>query len=408
MAFKTFSSLKIRNYRLYFIGQAISLCGTWMQGMAQSWLVLQLTGSGTALGIVSALQFLPILFFGPYGGVLVDRFPRRKILYFTQAISGLLALILGILVLAGSIKVWMIYILALCFGLIKTIDIPAGQNFSLEMVGKDKLQNAVSLDATLKSLARAVGPLIAGVLLLTLGVGVCFIVNAISYIAVLVALFMMKEKEMYFQTLAPVKKGQIIEGFEYIKANPLIRDTLILIAIIGTFSCEFSTVLPLLAKFTFNGNVKTYTLLTAVFGIGSMLGGFFAASRKRTAPHILIDVSLLFGLSLFLVALSPNLITVAIFLTVAGAISIFWISVANVTLQLESISEMRGRVMSLYTVGYFGLVAVGAPVIGWICEVYGARWGLAVGGFSAILAALIAIPTLKKDYYFKFNFLNGK
>lgn len=369
--------------------------------MAQSWLVLQLTGSGTALGIVGALQYLPILLLWPYSGVLVDRFSRRKILYFTQAISGLLALILGILVLTGLIKVWMIYLLALCLGLVNTIDIPASQNFSLEMVGKDKLQNAVSLDATLKSLARAVGPAIAGVLLLTLGVGLCFIVNAISYIAVLVALFMMKEKEMYPSALVPAKKGQIMEGLRYVKSNPLIRDTLILIAIIGTFSCEFSVVIPLLAKFTFAGGVKIYTLLTVVFGIGSMLGGFFAASRKRTAPHILINASLLFGLALFLVALSPNLITASIFLAVAGAISIFWISLATVTLQLESAPEMRGRVLSLYAVAYFGLVAVGAPIIGWICEIAGARWGLATGGFAAILAALIAIPTLKKGRYFK-------
>ena len=401
MNFKTFASLKLRNYRLYFIGQAISLCGTWMQRIAQSWLVLQLTGSGTALGIVAALQYLPMFLFGPYSGVLVDRFPRRKILYFTQAISGLLALILGILVLTGLIKVWMIYILALFLGLVNTIDIPAGQNFSLEMVGKDKLQNAVSLDATLKSLARAIGPAIAGALLLTLGVGLCFIVNAISYIAVLVALFMMKEKEMHLSALASAKKGQIMEGLRYIKSNPLIRDTLILIAIVGAFSCEFSVVLPLLAKFTFSGDVKIYTLLAVVFGIGSMLGGFFSASKKRTAPHILVDACLLFGLSLFLVALSPNLITAVIFLTVAGAVSIFLISLANVTLQLESIPEMRGRVISLYAVGYFGSPAIGAPIIGWICEIYGARWGLAVGGFAAIIAALIAIPTLKKDRYFR-------
>jgi MFS family permease len=192
-----------------------------------------------------------------------------------------------------------------------------------------------------------------------------------------------------------------MEGLRYIKSNPLIRDTLILIAIVGAFSCEFSVVLPLLAKFTFSGDVKIYTLLAVVFGIGSMLGGFFSASKKRTAPHILVDACLLFGLSLFLVALSPNLITAVIFLTVAGAVSIFLISLANVTLQLESIPEMRGRVISLYAVGYFGSPAIGAPIIGWICEIYGARWGLAVGGFAAIIAALIAIPTLKKDRYFR-------
>lgn len=362
-----------------------------------------MTGSGTTLGIVAAFQYLPMLLFGPYSGVLIDRFPRRKIIYLTQAISGLLALILGILVLTGLIKVWMIYILALFLGLINTIDIPAGQNFSLEMVGEEKLQNAVSLDATLKSLARAVGPAIAGALLLTLGVGLCFIVNAISYIAVLIALFMMREKEMHPMVLVPAEKGQMMQGFKYIKSNYLIRDTLILITIVGAFSCEFQTAIPLLAKFTFNGDVKIYTLLTVVFGIGSMFGGFFTASKKRTAPHILINACLLLGLAMFLVALSPNIITASIFLAISGAVAIFLVSLANVTLQLESAPEMRGRVLAIYAVGYFGSPAIGAPAIGWICEFFGARWGFAAGGFAAVLAAILAIPTLKKDKYLKIS-----
>ena len=306
----------------------------------------------------------------------MDRFPRRKILYFTQSVSGILALILGVLVLTGSVKIWMIYILALCLGLVNSIDNPARQKFSLEMVGKDKLQNAVSLNATLQSLARAAGPAIAGALLLTLGIGLCFIVNAISYIAVLIALLLMKEKEMHLLALIPAKSGQILEGFKYIWSNPLIRDTLILIAIIGTFSYEFQVVLPLLAKFTFNGDARTYTLLTTVMGIGSMIGGFFVASRRRTAPHVLVDASLLFGLSLFLIALSPNLIIALIFLTVSGAISIFLISLGNVTLQLESSPEMRGRVLSLWAVGFFGSTAVGGPIIGWVCQYAGAKMGL--------------------------------
>ena len=401
MNLKTFTSLKIRNYRLYFIGQSISLCGTWIQTIAQSWLVLQLTNSATALGIVTALQFLPMFLFGPYGGVLVDRFPRRRILYFTQAISGVLALILGVLVITGLVQLWMIYVLALCLGLVNSLDNPARQKFSLEMVGKEQLQNAVSLNATLVSLARAVGPAIAGVLILTLGIGPCFIVNAMSYIAVLMALLMMREKEMYLLPLVASAKGQVMEGFKYIKANPLIRDTLILIAIIGTFSYEFTVVLPVLAKFTFNGNAETFTLVTTAMGIGSMLGGFFVASRKRIAPHILVDASVLFGISMFLAALSPNLIAVLISLVVVGAISIFLISLGNVTLQLESAPEMRGRVLALWAVGFFGSTAIGGPIIGWVCEVFGARWGLAVGGFAAIIAAILAFPTLKKDHYLK-------
>jgi MFS family permease len=401
MNFKTFSSLKIRNYRLYFIGQAVSLSGTWIQTIAQSWLVLQLTGSGTALGFVTALQYIPMFLLGPYGGVLVDRFPRRKILYLTQGVAGLLALILGVLVLTGSVKIWMLYILALALGLTNALDNPARQKFSLEMVGKDQLQNAISLNATLVSLARAIGPAIAGVLILTLGIGLCFIANAISYIAVLVALMMMREKEMYLLPLVLAKRGQVMEGFKYIKENPLIRDTLILISIIGTFSYEFQVVAPLFAKFTLNGNEMTYTIITTAMGVGSMIGGFFAASRKRTAPHILVDVCLLFALSMFLVSLSPNLIIASICLALTGATSIILISLGNVTLQLESSPEMRGRVLALWAVGFFGSSAIGGPIIGWVCEVFNPRWGMAVGGFAAIFAAIVAIPTLKKDRYFK-------
>jgi predicted MFS family arabinose efflux permease len=186
-----------------------------------------------------------------------------------------------------------------------------------------------------------------------------------------------------------------MEGFKYVKSNPLIRNILILIAIIGAFSCEMPTIIPLLAKFTFGGDVETYTFLTTILGIGSMLGGFFAASCKRATPHTIINISLLLALSMFLVALSPSVMIAAIFLAITGGIAIFLVSMVSATLQLESAPEMRGRVMSLYTVAYFGTVAIGAPVVGWICQVAGARWGLAFGGFSAIIAAIIAFPTLK-------------
>ena len=398
---KTFSSLKIRNYRLYFIGQAISLCGTWMQLVAQSWLVIQLTGSGTVLGVVMALQSLPMLLLGPYGGVLVDRFPRRKLLYITQSVAGLLALILGILVITGLIRVWMIYLLALGLGLMNVIDNPARQKFSLEMVGKDEIANAIPLNATLVSLARAIGPAIAGALIFTVGLASCFFINAASFIAVLIALFMMREKEMHLAPLIPHKKGQLSDGFRYVKSNPLVRDTLLMIAIIGTLSFEFTVSLPLFAKFTFNGNEGVYTIIITAFGIGSMVGGLFAASRRKTAPRVLFYSALFFGLSIVLASIAPTLLIAIILLMFVGAFSIYFTSLALVILQLESSHEMRGRVMSLWAVGFFGSTVIGGPIIGWIGEYAGPRWSLAVGGFAAIIAAGVGISMLKKGRYIK-------
>ena len=282
---KTFSSLKIRNYRLYFVGQAISLSGTWMQTIGQSWLVLQLTHSGTALGFVVALQFLPILFLGPWGGLIADRFPKRKILYFTQSISGVLALILGILVITGSVKVWMVYILALLLGLVNVFDNPTRQTFVIEMVDKKKLQNAIALNTFEINVARVVGPALAGALIVSAGLGMCFIINAISYIAVIIALHMMNDKELYRSPLVEKAKGQLMEGFRYVRSNPIILNTLIMMAIIGTLTYEFNVSLPLFAEFTFHGNAGTYAMLTSALGVGSIIGGLFLAGRRKKIEY---------------------------------------------------------------------------------------------------------------------------
>ncbi|MFZ1020142.1 MAG: MFS transporter [Minisyncoccia bacterium] len=385
----TFSSLKIRNYKLYFIGQAISLSGTWIQTIAQDWLVLQITHSGTQLGIVSAFQFLPILILGPWGGVIADRFSKRKILFFTQTIFGILALILGTLVLTHSIQIYMIYILALALGLVNVINSPTLQTFVPEMVGKENLQNAVSLNTTEVNLARAVGPALAGILILFVGIGWCFIINAISYIAVIVAFYMMREKELQPATRVQKKSGQLMEGLRYVRSNPLLLNTLIMMAIIGTLSYEFSIILPLIAQYTFHGNAGSYASLVAATGIGAVVGGLFAAGRKKVSPNMLVMSAMGFGISLTIAALMPSIFLMILVMFVAGIFSINFISLGNITLQTESKPEMRGRVMALWAVAFLGSTPIGGPIIGWIGQNIGPRYGLAVGGVAAIIAAVI-------------------
>ena len=256
---RTFSSLKVRNYRLYFVGQAISMCGTWMQTVGQAWLVLKLTGSGTALGLVIALQFLPVLILGPFGGVLVDRLPKRRVLFITQLASALPALILGVLVSTNTVQLWQVYVLAACLGLVATVDNPIRQTFVLEMVGPENLSNAVTLNSVMLNAARIIGPAIAGLLIATVGLAACFYINAASYLAVLVALGLMKVGEL--TVLPPTKraKGQLREGFRYVWSTPVLRDSLTMMAIVGTLSYEFQVLLPLLAKYTFHGTAATYS-----------------------------------------------------------------------------------------------------------------------------------------------------
>src|SRR5512142_167771 len=241
---ETFSSLYVRNYRLYYIVQIISTSGTFMQSVAQAWLVLQLTGSGTALGIASALQYIPILVAGPYGGVISDRLPKQKILYFTQTLSGILALTLGILVATGLVRVWMVYVLAFCLGLVTIFDNPARQTFYIELVGPDRLRNAVTLYSTLVNLARIIGPALAAALIAGFGLAPCFILNGLSYGAVVIMLAMMRAKELLVTPPVPRAKGQILEGLRYVVSMLFLGSTLVVMALIGTLTYEFQVSLP--------------------------------------------------------------------------------------------------------------------------------------------------------------------
>ncbi|HLH21526.1 MAG TPA: MFS transporter [Chloroflexota bacterium] len=384
---RTFSSLKIRNYRLYFTGQAISLSGTWMQSIGQAWLVLQLTGSGTALGTVTAMQFLPILLFGPWGGVIADRYPKQKILYVTQSAAGVLALALGVLVATGRVQLWMVYGLALGLGLVNTIDNPTRQTFVVEMVGQDALPNAVALNSAEINLARVVGPAIGGAIIAALGLASCFILNGLSYAAVLVVLCMMRPSELRPAPLVRRARGQVLEGLRYVRSSRVLLTTLVMMTIIGMLAYEFSVSLPLLAEFTFGGNASSYAALTASMGLGSVIGGVFIASRRHVGPQMLAGAALLFGLVILGAAVAPNLPLAMAALVLVGIFSINFTSLGNVTMQLTSPPAMRGRVMALWTVAVMGSTPIGGPIIGWVGEHVGPRWALGVGGVAAIVAA---------------------
>lgn len=388
------SSLAVRNFRLYFFGQMVSLSGTWMQSVAQAWLVLKLTNSGTALGLVIALQFLPVLLLGPAGGLLADRFDKRRLLLATQTGAGLLALALGILVSTDAVRLWMVYALACGLGVVNSIDSPTRQTFVLEMVGSEQLGNAVTLNSVMVNLARVFGPAAAGALIATVGLGPCFLFNAGSYLAVLVALGLMRVEELQRSEPQPRGKGQLREGFRYVRSTPALLVPLLMMAVIGTLAYEFAVVLPLMAKFTFHGDAGTYGLMTSFMGGGAVVGGLWTASRTRRSPVALAVISVVFGLVLLGASMAPNLGVELLALVLIGAASISLLALGNTTLQLATTPEMRGRVMSLWAVAFLGSTPIGGPIVGWVGEHLGPRYGLALGGVAALLAGVLAYRTL--------------
>jgi MFS family permease len=391
----TFSSLHVRNYRLYYFGQIISTSGTFMQSVAQAWLVLKLTNSGTALGLAAALQYVPILILGPLGGVVADRVSRRKILFFTQSCSGILALILGTLVVTNLVKVWMVYILAACLGLINVFDNPTRQTFYVELVGPDNLRNAVTLYSILVNLSRIIGPAIAAALIAAVGLAPCFIINGISYAAVIIMLAMMHTDELILSPPTPPEKGQLRAGFKYVFSSPIVGPVLLMMAIIGTLTFEFQVSLPLIAQFTFNGDASSYAFLTASMGVGAAVGGLFLAGRRGVVPSRLIGAAILFGSAVLVAAFMPSLLLTGLAMVCVGICSINFSSLGNSTLQLSSAPEMRGRVMSFWSVAFLGSTTFGGPLVGWFAGVAGARWGLALGGIAALLAALLGLFTVR-------------
>ena len=386
---KTFVALSVRNYRLYFTGQVISVSGTWMQMVAQTYLILFiLHGTGVDVAIATGLQFLPMLFFGTFGGLIADRVDKRKMLYATQGSAAVLALAFGLLVVTGSAQLTYVYVLAGLLGVVNLFDNPARQTFVPEMVGLDLLPNAVSLNSVVMNGARVIGPGIGGVLILTLGVSTCFMVNAASYVAVLVALTLMRTSELHPARAVARAKGQVREGLRYVWATPDLRNPLLSMAVVGVFAFNFTVTLPLLAKFTFNGGAGLYSAFLAAMGIGAVGGGLFTAHRSRPSQKLLALIGVIFGSLILAVGFSP-IKTVAVFLLVPmGAASIAFIATNNAILQLRSEPSMRGRVMSLNAIAFLGSTPIGAPLLGWISDATTPRVALLVGAMATLAASI--------------------
>lgn len=384
-----FRSLRHRNYRLFAAGQLVSVTGTWMQRVAQDWLVLELTDdSGVALGIATGLQFLPMLLFGLYGGVLADRYDKRTLIMGTQAAMGVLALALGALVVSGEVELWHVYTLALLLGLAAAVEVPARQSFVVEMVGPADLPNAVSLNSATFNSGRVLGPAVAGVLISQLGTGPVFLLNAASYLAVLLALSAMRVVDLARSELVPRRRGQLREGLAYVRADPELLLPLVLVAVVGTFGLNFQVTMALIAKQTFERGAGAYGLLGTALAAGSLIGALLAASRSsRPRSRTLIGAALAFGVLEITVGLMPTYEAFLVMLIPTGIAILTFTTTANATVQLGARPDMRGRAMSLYVLVFLGGTPLGAPVIGWIASEFGPRWGLILGGVISIVAA---------------------
>jgi MFS family permease len=392
---RTFRSLHIRNYRLFFIGQLISVTGTWMQTVAQSWLVLKITDSGVALGVTVALQFLPMLLFGMWGGLLADRSDKRKLLIAMQIAGGLLALILYGLVATDTVELWMVYVLAFALGIVFMIDMPTRQAFVIEMVGPDEVPNAVGLNSAMFNTGRILGPTAAGVTIATLGLAPAFLANAISFLPVIAALMMMRTEELFLREPARRQKGEVRAGFKYAWHEPTLRSTLLLVGVLGMFGFNFIVVLPLMAKFTFRGGAGLYSALTALMSFGSLAGALVSASRAKPTSSMLVGSGVAFGGLTLLTAVAPTAWVAAVLLVGVGMAMMLFMATANTTLQLNSDAAMRGRVMALYGLLFAGSTPLGGPVMGWISEAWGPRVGMAIGGALSLAAALAAVSRVR-------------
>jgi MFS family permease len=393
---RVISSLSERNYRLFFFGQLISVAGTWMQTVAQSFLVLHLTSSGTALGLTTAARFLPLFLFGPLGGVVADRIDKRRVLYVTQTLSGLLAGGFAILIATGSIEMWMVYLLAAALGCVNVFDSPARQSFISEMVPPSELRNAVTLTSVSINLARVFGAALGGVFVAGLGLATCFALNGVSFGAVLVSLACMRRAELYPARRAPKERGQVRAGLRYVRRTPELLVPLTLIAVIGTLAWEFQVTLPLVARDTFHRGAGTYGLMASIMGAGAVLGGLVSASRSRPRAQALSLAAIGWGIAILVAAVAPDLPIELVAMVFVGYGSITFNSMAKTTLQLASKPVMRGRVMALWGLAWMGSTPIGGPLVGWVAQTFGARWSLVVGGLPTVLIGLLVWPALAR------------
>ena len=394
---QTFRSLRIRNYRLFFTGQLISVCGTWMQSIAQGAYVLyKLHGGGGKLGILSACTFVPILTIGLWAGAVVDRGDKRKILIGAQSLMGIAAIAQTIVVLTNTVTFPLLCAIAFVFGIGNAFDMPARQAFVSEMVPPEELQNAVGLNSAIFNSGRVIGQALAGVLVSAVGYAWCFGINAVSFGAIIIGFLLMRTNELYPSRRVARAKGQIGDGLRYVRRTPVLRSVILLVLVVGTFSLNFQVFVPLLAKNVFHGKASKVALFQVVIGSGSLFGSILAARRAAPSGRLIVKASVVFSIGLFGMALSQWQWVTLVMLFVTGTGFITFMLTANATLQLTSDPAMRGRVMALYSFVFAGTTPIGAPFVGWVADRFGPRQSIAVGAVAGTITAGAALVALRR------------
>lgn len=403
----TFASLRYYNYRLWFGAALVANVGTWMQRVAQDWLVLTVLTdhSGVAVGIVTALQFAPVLFLSAWAGVVADRVDRRKLLMFTQTALGVLALALGALVLTGKAELWHVYVFATLLGCVTAIDNPVRQTFVAEMVPAEKLSNAVGLNSAGFNAARLVGPGLAGLLIAAFGPGWMFIINGLTFAAVIFAMTRMRVDELHRLPIAPRAKGQIREGMRYVKNRSDILVIMAVVCVVSTFGLNFQLTSAVMATEEFGKGAGEYGILGSILAIGSLAGALLAARRERPRVRLVIGSAFAFGVAAGVMALMPTYLTYALASIPVGFASLTMMTAANSTIQITTDPQMRGRVMALYMMVFLGATPIGSPIVGWIAEAWGPRWSIGIGSITAIIVSIgAAIWTRRNwDYTVKYQ-----
>jgi MFS family permease len=393
-----FRALENRNYRIWAGGAIVSNIGTWMQRVAQDWLVLTVltNHSGAALGITTGLQFLPMLLLGPYGGVLADRYRKRVILLWTQVAMGITGLVLGLLVVTGTAQLWHAYLAALCLGIAGAVDAPSRQAFVSELVGQDNISNAVALNSASFNTARLTGPAIAGVLIAWVGTGPVFLLNAASFAAVIISLFRIRTSELVPAVRPSRSKHQVAEGVRYVRQRPDLVLILFMVGILGAFGMNFPITNALMTTTEFGVGPGEFGLLGSIMAVGTLAGALLAARRAGPRLRYLLGGALGLGAFTLLGSVSPSFWLYAAVLIPVGLASITFLNSCNTTIQLSVEPQFRGRVLALYLAILQGGTAVGAPLMGWIGSEFGARWSVAAGGAVVLLTALFAIIVVSR------------
>jgi MFS family permease len=387
----TFASLRYPNYRLWFVGALVANTGTWMQRVAQDWLVLTVLSdnSGVAVGVVTALQFLPVLLLSAWAGVLADRLPRRALLITTQSASGVLAVGLGVLVLAGHAQLWHVYVFALLLGVVSAIDAPVRQTFVAELVPPERLSNAVGLNSASFNAARLIGPGLAGLLIAWIGSGWVFVLNGVSFGATILALIAMRSSELHAMPRATgSRRGQLREGLSYVRGRSDIVVIMVVMSVVSTFGLNFQLTSAMMARTEFGKGAGEYGVLGSVLAIGSLAGALLAARREHPRVRLVIGSAFAFGVAMGVQAFMPTYLTYAILCVPVGLASLTMMTAANSAIQTSTSPEMRGRVMALYMMVFIGATPIGSPIVGWVAEQYGARWSVGIGSIATLLVAV--------------------